>query len=171
MRGLLRLLSLLSLRFARVLDLVAGFFVLLMMVAVSADGILRFGFNRPIGGVVEGSELLLVCIVYLAAAWTQAQKGHIGVDFLITDLPARSRGLVTLLTSLLALGLIGALTWVSGVRAWHSWEMKEASQGIIDFPRYPARIALAVGCFFLCLQLIADIVRAFRQFRGLPVAD
>ena len=137
--------------------------LLVIMFAVSLDAVLRYAFSRPIAGVLEGVELLLVFAVFASVARTQAEGGHIAISVLTERLGDRSRAIVKIVTSLLALGLFGAMTWATAARAWRSAGMWEYSEGLIAFPIYPSRIMVALGCLFLCLQLLGELTAALKQ--------
>lgn len=133
------------------------------MLGVSVDAILRYVIGRPIAGMLEGVELLLVFAVFANLAQTQAEGGNITIGVLTERLSGRSLALVQFVMSLLALGLFGTMTWATGQMAWRSWTMGEYSAGLIAFPIYPSRFIVAFGCFFLCLQLLQALARASRQ--------
>ena len=62
----------------RIGAIISGAFVLIMMIMTTADVILRYAFNSPIQGNYELQPLLLIGVVYLAAASIQA-KGTISL--------------------------------------------------------------------------------------------
>ncbi|NJM28169.1 MAG: TRAP transporter small permease subunit, partial [Pseudanabaena sp. RU_4_16] len=61
------------------------------MMFVSAEVLMRYGFNSPIPGHLELSELLMPIIVFLALSYTQATHGHVGMDFLLDALALPER--------------------------------------------------------------------------------
>lgn len=140
--------------------------LLLVMLAVSADALLRQALNRPIAGTLEGVELLLVLVVYAGLARTQAERGHIAVDLLTGRLAGRPRAAVAALASILALALFGATAWATGRMAVRSWQMGEYSAGLVAFPLYPSRGLVALGCACLCLQLLVELARAVARLAG-----
>ncbi len=149
----------------RVLGLGTNVALLAIMAAVSLDAVLRYAFNRPIVGVLEGVELLLVFAVFASLARTQAEGGHIAIGVLTERLGARGRAGLQIITRLLGLSLFATMTWASGGMAWRSWQMDEFSAGIIAFPVYPSRIMVTLGCFLLCLQLLFELAEAVATVR------
>ena len=65
--------------------------IVFVMFFVGAEVIMRYAFNAPIAGHLEGSELLLPVIVFLAISYTQATRGHVGMDLLLDMLAPRAR--------------------------------------------------------------------------------
>jgi len=152
--------------FWRVLGMGGHLALLLIMFGVSADAILRYALNRPITGMLEGVELLLIFAVFLSLARTQAERGHIAIGLLSERLTGKPRAALTALTAFLGLLLFGALTWATGAMAFRSWKMGEYSAGFIAFPIYPSRLLVAVGSLLLCLQLFLELARAVTALVG-----
>ena len=145
------------------LGLGANVALLLIMLGVSADAVLRYTLNRPVAGTLEGVELLLVFAVFAGLARTQAERGHIAIGLLTDHLAGRPRAALAAVASILALVLFAAVTWVTGAMAARSWQMGEYSPGLIAFPLYPSRVLVALGTFFLCLQLLVELARALAE--------
>jgi TRAP-type mannitol/chloroaromatic compound transport system permease small subunit len=147
----------------RALGLGANAALLVIMLGVSADAVLRYTLNRPVTGTLEGVELLLVFAVFAGLARTQAERGHIAVGLLTEHLTGRPRAALAALASVLALMLFVAVTWATGGMAVRSWQMGEYSPGLIAFPLFPSRFLVALGSFFLCLQLLVELACAVRD--------
>lgn len=153
-------------RSRRLLALGSNLALLAIMAGVSLDTLLRYFANRPVAGMLEGVELLLVFAVFAGLAQTQADGGHIAIEAFTERLRGRSLAFVRALTAALALALFAAMTWATGAYAWRSWQMGEYSAGLIAFPIYPSRFVVAFGCFFLCLQLLQMLLSALRRLFG-----
>ncbi len=154
-----------------VLGLGTNVALLVIMLAVSSDAVLRYAFNQPITGVLEGVELLLVFAVFASLARTQAEGGHIAIGVLAERLGQRNQAALRVVTRLLGLSLFATMTWASGGMAWRSWQMGEFSAGIIAFPIYPSRIMVTLGCFLLCLQLLHELAEALAALRAPDVEN
>jgi len=140
--------------------------LLAIMLGVSVDTTLRYFANRPVTGMLEGVELLLVFAVFAGLAQTQAEGGNIAIEVLTERLHGRALACVRAFTALVALALFAAMTWATGTYAWRSWRMGEYSAGLIAFPIYPSRFIVAIGCFVLCLQLLDTLLTALRRLFG-----
>ncbi len=150
----------------RTLGLGANVAILIIMVAVSADAVLRYAVNRPVTGTLEAVELLLVFAVFGSIARTQAERGHIAVSLLTDRLAGRPRALFAALAAGLALALFAAITWATGALALRSWRIGEYAPGLIPFPLYPSRVLVALGSLLLCLQLATELARALGELRS-----
>lgn len=150
----------------RGVGLLANLALLLIVFGVSFDAILRYLFNRPITGMLEGVELLLVFSVFLSLAGTQAAKGHIAVDIVLDRLHGRPRAVLEAFIAALGILLFAAITWASVGMAVRSVRMGEYSAGLIAFPIYPAKILVALGCLLLTLQLCHECLSALAALSG-----
>lgn len=144
--------------------LVAGGWLLVgMMALIFVDVIGRYAFNRPLPGVYEFTEdILMVAIVFLAIAAAE----HVRVRVVIERLRGRARQIVELLDLLIPIGLIALMTWQTGVMAGFSWKTREATEAIIAYPIYPSRFIVALGLFLLLLILVASFVKTVKQGRA-----
>lgn len=142
----------------RALAVVSASIILAMMLLTTADVALRFLLNSPIPGAYELSEFLLVGVVFLAISYVQAARGHIMVDLFTARLPLGARLGLDILGALLALAVFSLLAWQAGYQAWRAWAIQDYSMGLIAFPLWPARTALAVGVGLYCVRLILDVV-------------
>jgi TRAP-type C4-dicarboxylate transport system permease small subunit len=137
--------------------------VFVMMLSTVTDVTGRYVFNNPILGTIELNRTLLAYLVFLGLAYSQFKKQHIRVDLLLTRVAEKPRALIEGFQLLLALVLIGFITYGGSLVAYESTVRGEYTPGIIHFPLWPPRIALALGSLVLCFQYVRDIVASFRS--------
>jgi len=137
----------------------SGLAILLMILLIVPDILGRKFFNTTIPGASEANVLLLVILVYLGLAGAQARKAHFRVSFLVEALPAGLQRALKILTTLLSLLFIAMVAWLTCRSAWMSTLQGESSFGIVRFPIWPSRIAVALGLVLLGLQLAVDLLR------------
>lgn len=140
----------------------AGTALLLMLLAGVADILLTNGLHTALPGALELSESLLVACVFLPLAGTQAQNGHIAMGFLRPRLGSASRRLLDTGVSLAGLGFYGLLAGQGWILAGRSLATGEYAAGLIAFPLYPAKLALAAGLSLIVLQLLRDLGTAWQ---------
>jgi len=137
------------------------FIIIIMMVSITVDVALRFLAGSPIVGVVELNRTLLVIVVFFTLGYAQVRKQHINVAFLINKLSEKRKILILTLNTLLALVIMAMITYGSIAAAYVSTIEGEHEVGLLNYPVWPGRIALAIGLFTLCLQYVADIYNGF----------
>lgn len=128
-----------------------------MMCLTSADVIGRYLFNRPITGVFEVTEYLVLILIFSFIGYTQSQKGHVAVDLLLTKFPGRIRTMIGICNHFVCLLLMGLITWMGVQKALELREVGEASPNL-QIPAYPFVFFLVLGCAVMCIELLKDIV-------------
>lgn len=117
----------------------------------------------PVPGALELTESTMVLIVFGALAYAQIRRSHIRVELLYTRMGPRVRAAMDVFASLVALVFFGLLLWQACGEAAYSWQIGEATVGLIRFPLFPARLVLTVGTALLILQLLVDIATDVRR--------
>ena len=134
----------------------------MLMVLGASDVIGRYVFNRPILGTLEVGQILMAGVVLLGWAYTQAKRGHIRVELVTTHYPPRIRAILDFVSSLLALALFSLIAWQSVLTAILRWQRQELVH-IIDIPLAPFMFFVSLGAFFLCLELIIQMIHLLPQ--------
>ncbi len=138
----------------------AGIAILIMMIIGAADVIGLLFFAYPMPGAFEFTESLLVATVFLALALAQARRQHVRVEIFLNLMPHGLRRGVEMIGHLFTAGIFAIICWVSWLVALGSIQIGEFSSGIIQFPVWPARTALALGATLMTLQALADMAIA-----------
>jgi TRAP-type C4-dicarboxylate transport system permease small subunit len=139
--------------------------------AICAEVLLRYGFNRPLTWVVEVSEYALLWMTFLGTSWVLRQGGHVRVDILMQFLPPavlRKCGLVSAGAGILAslvLVVFGAnVTWTAIARGSFK------STGL-DIPSWIVLVVIPVGGLLLLarfLRMFGEYYRGERDFGAEP---
>ena len=136
-------------------------FSLMFLAAYSVTG--RKFFNSPLAGYVDYIEAAMPIIAIMGVSYVQRDGTHIRMDMLVSALKGRILWLFELLSVLLILLLISALTW----GAWEHFERSfdcarplcsRDSSVDIGLPIWPSKlvvpVAFAVLVLRLCLQAV-----------------
>jgi C4-dicarboxylate transporter, DctM subunit len=142
----------------RIGAIVSGAFVLIMMIMTTADVILRYAFNSPIQGNYELQPLLLIGVVYLAAASIQAKRNHISLDLIVSHLSKGNQMSLRLFSDLIFLAFAGIICWQFILATWTAWVDQDYFWGLVKFPLWPAYLIIAIGTGLLGLRLIEEII-------------
>ncbi len=73
--------------FDKILNVVVVVCVITMVAVIFLQVIFRFVLNNPLSWTEELARYLFVWITFLGAAICAREKGHIGMDFLVSKLP------------------------------------------------------------------------------------
>lgn len=137
--------------------LLAGTSLLLMMALGALDVLTTNLLLRPIPATREATEALMVVAVFLAMAYAQGERAHIAVDLVSSRLPTRLQHAIRALGDALTLvvfALVASQGWRYGLASLREGEFAE---GLISFPIYPAKLALALGASLMALQTAWDL--------------
>jgi TRAP-type C4-dicarboxylate transport system permease small subunit len=129
-----------------------------MMCLTAIDVIGRYIFNRPITGVFEVTEYLVLILIFSFIGYTQSQKGHVAVDLLIAKFSRRIRTIIDFCNHFICLMLMGLITWMGVEKALELKAVGEASPNL-RIPAYPFVFFLVLGCAVMCIELLRDILK------------
>jgi TRAP-type C4-dicarboxylate transport system permease small subunit len=148
----------------RAANVLSAVVIFIMVFYITADVLGRDLFSRPIPGTYEISEMLMVLVVFLGLAYTQAMGSHIRTEFVLRLFPPKGRLVIEICTHFIFLITFAFFVWEGTKEAIISWQEKEFIAGLINVPRYPARWAIPIGAFLVCLTLAFDIADRLRNF-------
>jgi TRAP-type C4-dicarboxylate transport system permease small subunit len=127
--------------------------VLFVMLFVGAEVVMRYGFNSPIPGHLEGSELLMPMIVFLAISYAQRVRAHVGMDLVIDAMPQRPRRIATAVTLLVSVYVCAVLAYFCGKNAYQLWLYDDVTMTPPYFKTWPSAASISVGYGLLAIRL------------------
>jgi TRAP-type C4-dicarboxylate transport system permease small subunit len=145
----------------RGLVILAGIFLLAMILLTSANILLRQVW-APIPGTFELMGFFGAVVTAFTLAHTQINKGHISVDILINRFSKRTRRRLRTFNHAICMVFFGLLAWQVAEKAAILRQTGEVTEtlGIIY---YPFTFGVAVGCGFLSLLFLTDLVRSVAE--------
>ncbi len=147
-------------------NIISPFLLIVMMMLVVSNVAGRYIFNIPVHGAMEITEFIMTAIVFFTLSYTQATKAHIRVELLFGLVSRRTRIIFDLITYIFGLLIFVLITWQTVLSFLDSWEILEETDGYIEFPIYPAKLTIPIGCFILCIRFLVDIIHALKQLKG-----
>jgi TRAP-type C4-dicarboxylate transport system permease small subunit len=149
----------------RVLGGFAATLLFSLMILTLADVVGRYGFNAPVNGSFEVTELLLAAIIFSALPLVSARDGHITVDLIDAFVP---RFIAWVRDVIIALATSVILAGIS-YKVWHK-ALESIRYGdqtaMLLLPTAPVFffISIAVGISSLIALLLAwQYLRAVRS--------
>lgn len=140
---------------------IAGVAVMIMMLLTCADVVLRL-FGHPIPGTYELIGFLGAILISFSMAYTSIERSHIAVEILVERLPRRVQSVLEGIVSLISCVLFGIITRQCQI---YTLDLKQSGEIslTLGLPVYPVVAGIALGCSFLCLVLLFDVVKSFRR--------
>ncbi len=149
----------------RIFNSIGSILIVVMMLLVAADVAGRNLFRLSIQGTLEITEFMMVPIVYFTLAYTQGKKSHVRVDVLLAVISQRKKIYLSMITYLVGFVIFALITW-QGFRSFlDSFAIREATDGLIAYPVYPAKLVIPLGSCLFCMRYLVDIVEALRDLR------
>ena len=143
--------------YSMILSMANCFFMIIITIM---DIVSRHLLKLPVPGVIELNEVLMVGIVFLGLGMAQKEKSHIRAELFVSRLSSLWRKRSDIFALIFSTCFWTILLIKAVPKAWHSFMIGEYREGLIKFPIWPARWALAIGILIMCLQLLADIYTA-----------
>jgi len=129
----------------------------IMLFLGAGDVIGRYFFNKPIIGTQELCEVLLPAVALFAWAYTLSLDRHVSVDILMDHLSNQKRLVISYFTLFVSLIIFAVILWKGAGLAFHSWKTGELINTVY-IPIAPFQFFTAIGAFFMCLELIAQLM-------------
>lgn len=131
--------------------------LVILMLAVSADAVMRYAFNAPIHGTQDlVARYLMVAAYFGILSGAYAGGAQIRIDFLLGTLrPSLQHAIEAV--GCLATGVVFALiAWLAGRQAWTSFARSEVIPGSIPWPIWLTYALVCGGSALLVLRLIVN---------------
>ena len=144
---------------SRVMDRLAGFCIVLMMLLIVSNIILRAVFKQPLVGTVDYVNILIALTIGLSIAYCAFQDGHIAIEFFVDKMPASVASVTNLIINLIAL-----IFW--GFAAWYMIGFADSmnANGLVaatsQIPLSPVAYIIALGLMAICLVILLQLVNS-----------
>ena len=137
---------------------IAAVVILLLMFLTTADVTGRYVFNSPIQGAFDGSEVLMVGVVFLGIAYVQSMKGHVKVEVLTSWMPQKGQLALDTFGYIVGFFVIALILWQSSLYTWKAFVTHDHTMGIVELPLWPGKSLIPIGAGLLCIRLLSDVV-------------
>jgi len=146
-------------RVEQALTIAATGIIIFVMFFVCAEVFMRYVFNSPIPGHLEGSELLMPVIVFFALSYTQSVHGHVGMTMVVDALSENNRRRLETVTIALSMFIFAVLTYFSSAQAYRSYIFDDVTMTPPYFKIWPSAAAVPVGFFLCTLRMYLQVLK------------
>jgi TRAP-type C4-dicarboxylate transport system permease small subunit len=140
------------------LTILIGGIGLLLAMAIGVADVIGTYLGSPVPGAYEFTESAMVLVVFGGLTYAQIRRKHIRVELLYMHVRPRLQSAMDIIADLAAILFVVLLLWQSIGEAQYSWDINEATSGLIRFPLYPARFVLIFGAGLFLVQLVLDLI-------------
>ena len=149
------------------IGILASLAIVPLMLATCYEVFMRYALNAPtiwayeVGYILTGSHFLL------GMAYTLQTGDHIRIDIFSEKFSLRTRAILDLLGYAITFPLMLWLTYALFQYLAIGYERNEHSgQSALNLPVWPFRVVFLVAFALFALQILAEILKTIRSFRG-----
>lgn len=145
--------------------IIAGVFVVVMMLHIVTDVLSKWLFNFPIVGTLEiVANYYMVAMIFLPLAYVQRAGGHIIVEIFTQNLAQRAIAVFDIATGLFMVAYTVLFVWRTGVEAIHKTAELEYLQATGMFITiWPTRWILPLGFGVMGLIALGQVLASIRS--------
>jgi TRAP-type C4-dicarboxylate transport system permease small subunit len=137
------------------LGVVASAILLAMMFLTVVDVVARYGFNRPVRGAFEVTELMLLVLIFAGLPLVSFSDEHAVMDFIDRPLGPRATRVLERLVQLLCAGVMTLLAWLVWLKADRIWAYRDATDVL--------RILYGPFVYFMAITLgLAGVIHLYK---------
>ncbi len=129
-----------------------------MMCLTFVDVVARYGFNRPLRGAFEVTELMLLVLIFAGLPLVSHADEHVTMDFIDRVLAPRLRDLWQRVVHVLVAGLFFLLTWLVWLKADRVWSYRDATDVL--------RVVYGPFVYFMAVMIaLAGLLHLFKALQ------
>ena len=146
-------------RLENVAILGAGLCLLVMMLVVTLDVLMRYGFNAPLGWVYDlVGKYLIVAAFFLAVSETFRRGGHVAVDLFRNMMKPGVRRAVDTLGYIFIVPVLLAIVVTGFQTLKRAYLRDEVITGVVSWPTWPYYVFVPIGIGLLLIRVILHLV-------------
>ena len=149
--------------------IITGVTLSICVVLVNANVIMRYFFNHPIHWAEEVVTSLFVWTVFIGSAYAYRKHSHLGVDILVNLMPPKMKTVVKAVMSVVELGVLTMLTWISSEYVYHliynrTGKLKIIMTDMLRVPKWWTGIAVPIGFGLSVIYSAYFMVKGVRAY-------
>jgi TRAP-type C4-dicarboxylate transport system permease small subunit len=109
------------------LGVAASTILMAMMLLTVVDVVARYGFNRPLAGAFEVTELMLLVLIFAGLPLVTYADEHAVMDFIDRLLSPRARQILQRAVQVASAAVMFLLTWLIWLKADRIWAYRDAT--------------------------------------------
>lgn len=145
--------------------MLSALMIAFLAVAIIYEIGMRYFLDRPPHWVFEITQITLLYLTFLGAAWVQRADKHVSIDVVLIFLSRRKRALLNTLTSSLCIIISLIMTWYGAVATVEQVRLNLHPETVVPVPGWVFVVVIPIGGFFLTLESIRRTFRYFQEWR------
>jgi TRAP-type C4-dicarboxylate transport system permease small subunit len=145
-------------RFNQWMAILSAFLIVVATLALVYEVITRYFLNVANDWMIEFCVYLLIAATFLAAAYTQAERGHVGIEVLDEVMSAKWNRYRLLLGDILSLLVVAFIARNAWHFTWNAYEQGWATGSTWAPPLWIPYFFMAFGLSTMALQMVMQIL-------------
>ena len=141
----------------------SGLGLLALAAMITVDIAYRWLFGRPVLGVFEFSEILLLAITFMTIAYVQFTGRQLTIDILSARARGRLAAGLVVLDAVAGLAFFGILLWTGAIDWWEAYHGEFLGRGMLKIPTALPLGFVLVGTAMLVVTLFLVLFHAARR--------
>jgi C4-dicarboxylate transporter, DctQ subunit len=138
----------------RILVVIAGILCILLMLGISTEVVTRYFLKTPILGMMEASEMAMLYIAFLSAAWILKKEAHVHMDLIDNYLSPRALGILNTFLSIVGAVIFIILLWYGTKVTIENFREGTNMPGNMDINTGYLLFVIPLGSFFMFIQFL-----------------
>ena len=143
----------------RVMVAIGMLALLVASIVLTSSVVTRYFFKASTDWQDETAVFLLVGATFLAAAFVQSIRGHVGIEAVATLLSKRIDAIRRIAVDVLSLAFCAFFAWKSWTLLHEAWVEGHVSSSSWAPPLWIPYLTMALGMTLLTLQILLQVVR------------
>ncbi len=135
-------------------EIVSSAGMCLIIVVVSLNVFLRYFANKSIAWAEEISVIGFSCVIFIGSAAVFKRHMHVGIDFLVSLLPAGVRSVLSFIVGVFVLIFNAFITYLGWIYAVESWDKPTS---ILHIPYFFVVIPICIGFASMTVYAALDL--------------
>ncbi|MBS0337342.1 MAG: TRAP transporter small permease [Proteobacteria bacterium] len=145
-------------RFDAALGFAASVILFLLMIVTFVDVVGRYVFNHPLRGAFEGTELMLLVLIFAGLPLVSHADEHVTMDFIDHMVGPGARKVIAALAQLVCAATLLGLAWLIWLKAGKIAAYGDTTDVL--------KIVLAPFVYFMAAMIgLSGLIHAWRIFR------
>ncbi|MEO7057417.1 MAG: TRAP transporter small permease [Caldimonas sp.] len=132
---------------------------------LTSSVVTRYVFKSSTDWQDETAVFLLVGATFLAGAFVQSIRGHVGIEAVATLLSSRADAARRIGVDLLSLGFCALFAWKSWTLLHEAWVDKQTTSSSWAPPLWIPYLLMSIGMTLLAAQLLVQLAASVNRLR------
>jgi len=134
-----------------------------LVVFVNTDLLLRSVFRRPIEGMSEMTEIMLLYITFLGTAWVYREDGHVVVDLLVYEVYENAKKALLVLNNAIIGAVALVLVYYGALTTIDHFTRGVRNASVLETPMALILFVIPLGSLVLLLEVVVKIWKVLRS--------